>query len=166
MVAFESRYSSGTLRAREVWRHTANSSSSFRSVSVRLPPTLHGFDTASVVIWGNLALTDIQSSQADALRTCKVELRTSHGRSDIAKRQDAGQESDVIEYANEKLALPVKRRYSSPLIISFNDSHFGIRQKPIAEAVIWLMDIPDHSRKRIQVPGKLGYNSSFPSTCL
>lgn len=106
------------------------------------------------MIRGPLALFDIESSQVDALRDCKVELRTSHGRSVISDRQDSEHDGDLIEFANQKIALPVKRRYSSPLIIALSSSHLGLKQKTIAEAVIWLMDIPDHARKRLHVPGK------------
>jgi hypothetical protein len=81
-----------------------------------------------------------------------MELRTSHGRTVLGKGHAGEGDGDDIEFKNDKLALPVKMRYSSPLIIAFNDSHLGLKQKTIAEAVIWLMDIPQ--RKRIHVPGK------------
>jgi hypothetical protein len=106
------------------------------------------------MIRGPLALFDVEPSQSEILRDCKVELRTSHGRSVISDRQDSEDDTDIIEFSNQKTALPVKRRYSSPLIISFSSRHVGIKQKTIAEAVLWLMDVQDHSRKRIEVPGK------------
>lgn len=106
------------------------------------------------MIRGPLALFDIEPSQSEILRDCKVELRTSHGRSVISESQDSEDDNDIVEFSNQKTALPVKRRFSSPLIISFSSRHLGIKQKTIAEVVIWLLDVPDRTRKRIEVPGK------------
>lgn len=123
-------------------------------MNVRLPPTLHGFDTATVMIRGALALTDIEPSVASSLSKCKVQVRTSHGRSVITEKQKSDEDESVIEFNNRKLALPVKRRFSSPLIVAFTDSLLSVKQRKVAEAVIWLMDIPDRSRTRIHIPGK------------
>ncbi|KAJ9098139.1 hypothetical protein QFC21_004468 [Naganishia friedmannii] len=124
----------------------------FRGMDVRLPPTLHGFDTATVMIRGALVLTDIESSLSASLCKCKIELRTSHGRSVINEKPKSDGDESVIEFNGGRLALPVKRRFSSPLIIAFTDSLLGVKHKKVAESVVWLMDIPDKSRKRIHIP--------------
>ena len=125
-----------------------------RGVDLRLPPTLLGFDTATVMIRDTLALTEIHASQTESLKRCKIEFRTSHGRRVLSKSSPGEGDGNDIEFSNEKLALPVKKRFSSPLIISLKDSHLGLKQKTIAESVIWLMDIPDNHRRRIHLPGE------------
>ncbi|KAJ9117450.1 hypothetical protein QFC22_004300 [Naganishia vaughanmartiniae] len=104
------------------------------------------------MIRGPLALTDIEPSLTSGLGKCKVEVRTSHGRSVITEKEKNEGDNSIVEFKNGKLAIPVKRRFSSPLIIAFTDSLLGVKQKKVAEAVVWLMDIPDRSRRRIHVP--------------
>ena len=106
------------------------------------------------MVRGTLALTDIRGDQLDNLKRCKMEFRTSHGKSVLSKNAVGEGNDEDIEFSNGKLALPVKKRFSSPLIISLKDSHLGLKQRTIAESVIWLMDIPDNCRRRIHLPGE------------
>lgn len=123
----------------------------FRSVELILPPPQLGWDVGTFEFLGN----SITSSGYGHSRT-KISLRT--GGSSTKIRRDAcnkhvegeGLEWDISgENKHERIRLPVRYRYRSPLFFEFYPS--GKRHAD-AYASLWLQDLADLEEEEFDIP--------------
>jgi hypothetical protein len=126
-----------------------------RPVDIKLPRSLLGWEIASAIVRGPIRL-DIESSHQSKFSHCSVSLRTSHGSNTIRHHNhhpgsDAG---NAIEWQNERMSLPIKKRFASPLVVSFESNGLHLKGGTIGMGVLWLMTVEDSERHRIRLPSK------------
>jgi hypothetical protein len=129
----------------------------FRSVDLKLPPNLLGWDLGSVEVLGeNVTAED----STDVLAGTKIVLNTDVGKGAISRdwvnksEQSASWDLKYIkEGTNElhkhRVIVPVRRRYQAPLRLQFfspNSRH------PTAYAVYWLSDLVDNTVTELTLP--------------
>lgn len=129
----------------------------FRSVELKLPPQLTGWDV------GTFEFTS-QKLLAEGYPTAgKIKLRTG-GSTGLIPRENAEKTADgVIEWSLEKrskkrnrahrIKLPVKHRYMSPITFDFYDrSRSPTSRGPDAHATLWLDTLVDNEDTPIRIP--------------
>lgn len=111
----------------------------FRSVSLKLPPILLGWDNGTLVIEPEI----VGKNLASDLHGLRLKLQTSTTTGHMyGKHTDDSEGHHWHTSHQKKLHLSVWRRYSSPLVIQFRkDRHF--LDKTAGFAVLWLVDLVD-----------------------
>ncbi|KAH8766248.1 C2 domain protein [Hyaloscypha finlandica] len=129
----------------------------FRSVDLKLPPNLLGWDLGSVEVLGeNVTAED----PTGVLAGTKIVLNTDVGKGAISKnwvnksKQSASWDLKYIkEGTNElhkhRVIVPVRRRYQAPLRLEFFSSN---SRHPTAYAVYWLSDLVDNTVTELTLP--------------
>jgi hypothetical protein len=129
----------------------------FRSVDLKLPPNLLGWDLGSVEVLGeNVTAED----STGVLAGTKIVLNTDVGKGTISKNwvnkseQSASWDLKYIkEGTNElhkhRVIVPVRRRYQAPLRLEFFSSN---SRHPTAYAVYWLSDLVDNTVTELTLP--------------
>jgi len=129
----------------------------FRSVDLKLPPNLLGWDLGSVEVLGeNVTAED----PTGVLAGTKIVLNTDVGKGAISKnwvnksKQSASWDLKYIkEGTNElhkhRVIVPVRRRYQAPLRLEFFSSN---SRHPTAYAVYWLSDLVDNTMTELTLP--------------
>lgn len=113
----------------------------FRSVEMKLMPKELGWEI------GTIHLNRLLVRSVHNLRM-KLRLRTISSKYQVDVTSATGTEDGGVEYNfDEAIQLPVRRRFSSALIVEFYTS-----RKPVAVAIIWLIQIYDHDNAVIEVP--------------
>ena len=119
----------------------------FRPVEAKLPPNLLGFDT------GTLEINDIsaQSTQID-LSKCEIRFKiTTMDAANKVSRKTSEQRGDTVVWTpNDSSRLPVRTRYAAALLISFRDASGFKSSGRRALAVLWLRDLLDRTRARVE----------------
>ncbi|PMD28689.1 C2 domain protein [Hyaloscypha hepaticicola] len=129
----------------------------FRSVDLKLPPNLLGWDLGSVEVLGERIIAE---DSKGLLSGTKIILNTDVGKSVISKNwvnnSERGAAWDlryIKEGTNElhkrRVVVPVRRRYQSPLRLEFFSS--GSRH-PVAYAIYWLSDLVDNTATEFTLP--------------
>ena len=126
----------------------------FRSVELRLPP--------SQVSFGEIGTFEFLSSSIQTVGYApgpKTSLRLRTGGSSASVKSQFCQQTedgngliwDISgEGKSEKLRLPVRFRYRSPVFFEFHPS--GKKRKTDNFAAIWLQDLPDSEEKDFDIP--------------
>ncbi|BFZ57068.1 hypothetical protein PYCC9005_004118 [Savitreella phatthalungensis] len=118
----------------------------FRSVDVKLPPNLLGYNVGSVEILG-----DHVQVTGDALKGCSIRVKTDVGKDTIHAHWATDQKYDLRRVAPDlqrrRLLLPVKQRYQTSIRFEFKYSG-----KTIAYGLYWLCDLVDNNETVIEVP--------------
>jgi Ca2+-dependent lipid-binding protein len=129
----------------------------FRSVDLKLPPNLLGWDLGSVEVLGeNVTAED----PTGVLAGTKIVLNTDVGKGAISKnwvnksKQSASWDLKYIkEGTNElhkhRVIVPVRRRYQAPLRLEFFSTN---SRHPTAYAVYWLSDLVDNTVTELTLP--------------
>jgi hypothetical protein len=114
----------------------------FRSVQLRLPKELLGWD------WGTLQITsDIRSKDlAPEYTSLRLKLHTT-----LSKGKMRSTEGGWKGKHDRPVHLAVRKRYRSCVVIEFRRNRIGPDKTP-AFAVIWLKDIPDEEERTITAP--------------
>ncbi|CAM1509320.1 Fc.00g030590.m01.CDS01 [Cosmosporella sp. VM-42] len=120
----------------------------FRSVELRLPPSQLGWDIGTFEFLSDKITTTGYAPP----KGVKLKLRTG-GSSQTLKKQTSSQEGDgvVIDIngeGTEKVRLPVRHRYSSPIFIEF----YTGKRSADAYAALWLSDLVDNEVKEYDIP--------------
>ena len=119
----------------------------FRPIEAKLPPNLLGFDT------GTLEINDIsaQSTQID-LSKCEIRFKvTTMDAANKFSRKTSKQRGDTVVWApDDPSRLPVRTRYAAALLISFGDASGFKSSGRRALAVLWLRDLLDRTRARVE----------------
>lgn len=112
----------------------------WRSVELKLPPTLLGWDYGTIEIRGAVRAKGALPEKPNKSR---LKIRSDLGRTKMYPNENQGEwllkEKDS---RNQSSFLPVRKRYSSSLIFEFRESALGPDKSP-AFAVIWLRDLVD-----------------------
>ena len=129
----------------------------FRSVDLKLPPNLLGWDLGSVEILGEKVTAE---DAGGVLSGSKIVLNTDVGKSTISKNwinqneQAAAWDLKYIKEGTKELhkrrvVIPVRRRYQSPLRLEFFS---GGSRHPTAYAMYWLSDLVDNTLTELTLP--------------
>ncbi|KAH8168948.1 c2 domain-containing protein [Sarocladium implicatum] len=122
----------------------------FRSVELKLPPPQLGWDIGTFEFLDDQLTT---TGYAPASH-CKLRLRTG-GSSASIKKTSSSKEGDGLKFdvsgkeGNEKIRLPVRHRYSSPIFIEFYPT--GKRHAD-AYASLWLQELVDGEEHDFDLP--------------
>ncbi|KAI1206265.1 uncharacterized protein F4807DRAFT_439492 [Annulohypoxylon truncatum] len=117
----------GRVRISMVWR----------SVEIKLPPNLRGWDYGTLEICGPIRAKE---GLPKSLTEHRIKLRTNIGRAKMYP--ESGQWVCKSRKENEAVFLAVRKRYASAMVIEFRESILG-RDKTAAFAVLWLHDLVD-----------------------
>jgi hypothetical protein len=122
---------------------------------MKLPQSLLGWEIASAIIKGPIHL-EADSLYRSKLSHCSIHLRTSHAshvfRHHAHSNREAG--SRGIEWENERLSLPLKKRFASPLVMSFKSDGLNLKGGVVGMGVLWMMTVQDSERVIINLPSK------------
>jgi Ca2+-dependent lipid-binding protein len=130
----------------------------FRSVGLRLPRNLLGWDIGSFEVLGDKI--SVEEDGAGLLSTSRINIHTDVGHQYISRqwiekdgRVATWNLKSVIEggtsLQKRRLLIPVRRRYQAPVKFEFlNKSN----RKPIAYAIYWLCDIADNKETVLTLP--------------
>ena len=129
-----------------------------RPVDIKLPRSLLGWEIASAIVRGPIRLEPASSHQSK-FSHCSVSLRTSHGSNTIRhhNHHSGSEAGNAIEWQNERMSLPIKKRFASPLVVSFENHGLHLRGGTIGMGVLWLITVEDSERHRISLPSKPYY---------
>ncbi|KAH6666267.1 C2 domain protein [Halenospora varia] len=130
----------------------------FRSVNLRLPKNLLGWDIGSLEVLGNKvrAENDVNSY----LSGTRITIHSDVGKQSISSswiEKGAGETTWNLKSVTEgettlqkhRILIPVRRRYQSPIKLEFYNKR---SRKPIAYAIYWLCDIVDNVETLLTLP--------------
>ncbi|KAF2760574.1 hypothetical protein EJ05DRAFT_531064 [Pseudovirgaria hyperparasitica] len=122
----------------------------FRAIETRLPPNMLGWDVGTFEFVSNVVKTIDYSQHA------RLKMRTGGstgriGRSSGKSRFEGnGYDYNIVpKDGHEKVRLPVKYRYRSPIVIEF---HIANKRRADAYSVIWLHHLIDNEETPIDIP--------------
>jgi hypothetical protein len=130
----------------------------FRSVDLKLPKNMLGWDLGSFEVLGDqvVAENDIDGT----LSNTRIVMHTDVGKGSISRRWiekggvgTAWNLQRIIEGSKQlhkrRVLIPVRRRYQSPIKLEFysQGSH-----KPVAYAIYWLCDLVDNTETVLTLP--------------
>lgn len=115
----------------------------FRSIELQAPRELLGWE------YGTLEISRVEAGDdlPDDLKTPKIKFRSSIGSGKAAPDSDNRGEWKA-KHHKASILIPVKNRYSTPLMVEFYRSAMLSDNTP-AFAVLWLKDIPDDEEMMI-----------------
>ncbi|MCJ1471796.1 hypothetical protein MMC13_000437 [Lambiella insularis] len=116
----------------------------FRSVQLKVPKALLGWDYGTLEITGPVTSKDLPSD----LRGLRIKLRTSVNR---GKMYDNDNEGHWTPKKDRDVRLAVRKRYCSCLVIEFRRNRV-IMDKTPAFAILWLKDISDDEETTVALP--------------
>jgi hypothetical protein len=132
----------------------------FRSVDLKLPRNLLGWDIGSVEVLGDKIV--VENDSTETLSGSRIALHTDSGKGSISRRwinknsKGEGTEWDlghIKEGTNElqrhRVLIPVRHRYQSPLRLEFFSAS---SRKPVGYAVYWLSDLIDNTSTALSLP--------------
>lgn len=112
----------------------------WRSVELKLPPTLLGWDYGTLEIRGAIR---VKGQLPEKPTKSRLKIRSDLGRVKMYPNDD--QKEWLLkgnDSKNQSAFLPVRKRYSSALVLEFRESTLGPDKSP-AFAVLWLRDVLD-----------------------
>ncbi len=115
----------------------------FRSIELQAPRELLGWD------YGTLEFTDVKAGDrlSDELKTLKIKFHTSIASAKMAPDHE-NKGTWKPKHHKTAIFIPVKKRYSTPLMVEFYRSAMLSDSTP-AFAILWLKDITDEEEKTI-----------------
>jgi hypothetical protein len=130
----------------------------FRSVNLKLPRNLLGWDLGSLEVLGDKVL--VESDHSAFLSATRIALHTDVGKGSISRKwlekgddgvawnlQRITQGNTTLQ--KHRVLIPVRRRYQAPVRLEFyNQSN----RKPIAYAIYWLCDLVDNNETVLHLP--------------
>lgn len=133
----------------------------FRSVNLKLPKNLLGWDLGSVELLGDKVV--VEGDVARALSNSRITVASDSGKRNIARSwiDSSGNGACTTEWSlgyfregskelqRHRVIVPVRHRYQSPLRLQFYSS---ASRKPIAYAVYWLADLVDNTSTELTLP--------------
>ncbi|KAL8765392.1 MAG: hypothetical protein Q9209_007519 [Squamulea sp. 1 TL-2023] len=117
----------------------------FRSVQLRLPPNLLGWDCGTIEI---TACATHPEQLSASLHELRLKLRTSVGRGKMYRAVDGGGQLRWQGKKNKPIRLAVQQRYRSCLVIEFRKNRLGLDQTP-AFAILWLQHVNDEQKQSL-----------------
>jgi hypothetical protein len=121
----------------------------FRSVELRLPPPQLGWDIGTFEFISNAITTTGYAPGNHA----KIRFRTGGSsastKRDASSKEENGMKFDISGSDHEKIRLPVRHRYSSPIFMEFYPSG---KRNPDGYAALWLLEVVDGEPKDYDIP--------------
>lgn len=121
----------------------------FRSVQAKLPRALLGWDVGTLEVRQDIAVSS--PSMAGELQSCKMIVRTLYGKDKLRLSSSESSESKWTQKRGRLIHLPIKKRYSSCLLILFKKKVLGPDHVP-AFSTVWLKDIVDSEETNLTLP--------------
>ncbi|KZT25585.1 hypothetical protein NEOLEDRAFT_1065184 [Neolentinus lepideus HHB14362 ss-1] len=122
----------------------------FRPVQAKLPPSLLGFDTGTLIV--NSVHAKPNAIHEDELAKCKLRMKTYTSSAKLSRSTSQRQNDGSIAWsAPDPSEIPVQKRYSSALMVAFKSPNTLTGSKKRALAVLWLCDLVDNEEKSITV---------------
>lgn len=130
----------------------------FRSVGLKLPKNLLGWDLGSLEVLGDKVR--VEDDAKGYLSSTRITIHTDVGKGSISRKwiqkDERGTAWDlgrIREGSNDlqrhRIVVPVRRRYQAPVRLEFfNQSS----RKPIAYAIYWLCDLVDNTETALNLP--------------
>lgn len=109
----------------------------WRSVEIKLPPNLRGWDYGTVEIRGSI---EAKGGLPKSLIDHRIKIRTNLGHAKMYPEN--GRWVSKGKKEREAVFLAVRKRYSSAIVIEFRQSSLG-PDKTAAFAVLWLHELVD-----------------------
>jgi hypothetical protein len=130
----------------------------FRSVDLKLPKTLLGWDLGSFEVIGDKVI--VENDRTGSLSGTRIAIHTDVGKQSISRKwieQDEHGTSWNLARVREgdnhlqknRILIPVRHRYQSPVRLEFF-SKSG--RKPVAYAIYWLCDLVDNTETALSLP--------------
>jgi hypothetical protein len=130
----------------------------FRSVDLKLPKTLLGWDLGSFEVIGDKVI--VENDRTGSLSGTRIAIHTDVGKQSISRKwieQDERRTSWNLARVREgdnhlqknRILIPVRHRYQSPVRLEFF-SKSG--RKPVAYAIYWLCDLVDNTETALSLP--------------
>ncbi|KAF5548418.1 hypothetical protein FMEXI_4768 [Fusarium mexicanum] len=122
----------------------------FRSVELRLPPPQLGWDIGTFEFVSDSITTTGYAPSNHA----KIRFRTGGSSASVGKSSST-READGMSFnisgadGNQRVRLPVRHRYSSPIFMEFYPSG---KRSPDAYAVLWLLELVDGEETDFDIP--------------
>ncbi|KAI0378225.1 hypothetical protein F5Y04DRAFT_165370 [Hypomontagnella monticulosa] len=113
----------------------------WRSVEIKLPPNLRGWDYGTVEIRGSI---EAKGGLPKSLIDHRIKIRTNLGHAKMYPEN--GRWVSKGRKEREAVFLPVRKRYASAMVIEFRESSLG-PDKTAAFAVLWLHDLVDEENE-------------------
>lgn len=130
----------------------------FRSVDLKLPRNMLGWDLGSLEVLGDKVL--VENDTAGILSSSRISIHTDVGKASIRrswiKKEPQGiawsldriteGQNDLLKH---RVLMPVRRRYQAPVRLEFYNK--GSRG-PVAYAIYWLTDLVDNTETALSIP--------------
>lgn len=116
----------------------------WRSVELKLPPNLMGWDYGTLEIRGAIKPKN-GTNLPDKLLKSRIKVRTDLGKTKMFPNTDGSRAWTLSKRSNregDSAFLPVHKRYASALVLEFRESSIGPDKSP-AFAVFWLKELVD-----------------------
>jgi Ca2+-dependent lipid-binding protein len=126
----------------------------FRPVEMKIPRSLLGWETATVIVKQNIRVEVSDEDTRNKLSHCRISLRTAYGSKSLRHHPEKGDEGNAMTWKHRRSSLPVRKRFSSPLIITFKGNAIGLGSNIVAMGVLWLMCVEDNVRHQISLPSE------------
>lgn len=122
----------------------------FRSVELRLPPPQLGWDIGTFEFLSD----SIVATNYNSANKARLKLRTGGSsatlKKDLSTKGEDGMTIDIRNHeGNDRVRLPVRHRYSSPIFFEFYPS--GKRHAD-AFAALWLLELVDGEEQEFDIP--------------
>ena len=130
----------------------------FRSVDLRLPKNLLGWDLGSFEVLGDKVL--VENETTGRLSSSLVSIHTDVGKGALRRswieQDERGTvwsmkriKEDPNDLQKRRVLLPVRHRYQSPVRFEFYSKG---NRKPVAFAIYWLCDLVDNQETVLSIP--------------
>ncbi|KAI1817216.1 hypothetical protein GGS20DRAFT_80988 [Poronia punctata] len=127
----------------------------WRSVNVKLPPQVSGWDYGTLQIRGPVKP---KGGLDNGLTNHRIKIRTNTGR--VKLYPDDGVWRKKSNDKSDETFMAVRKRYSSAMIVEFRSTSFG-PDKTLAFAVLWLHEIKDEEDETKTLKVWKGNKASF-----
>lgn len=124
----------------------------FRSVQLQSPPRMLGWDYGTLDINPVVKAIDVPQD----LHHLRMKIRTNMARGKLhsgSENEELNTEDGHVVWKAKKenaLRLPVRKRYSSPLIVEFRKDS-ALADRTPAFCILWLKDIPDNEEQTVRL---------------
>ncbi|KAF2098498.1 hypothetical protein NA57DRAFT_39057 [Rhizodiscina lignyota] len=135
----------------------------FRSVQLQLPKNMLGWDYGTLEIMPEIKALDLPAD----LKKLRLKIRTNIAHGKAYAESELGEEGTPgFKTKNDtSLKLPVRKRYSSAMVVEFRSSNKMMDKSP-AFGVLWLKDIPDEEEYSVKLPIWKGDLKRAEANCL
>lgn len=116
----------------------------WRSVELKMPPNLMGWDYGTLEVRGAIKVKN-GTTLPEKLLKSRIKVRTDLGKTKMYPNSDGSQAWTLSKRSNregDSAFLPVRKRYASALVLEFRESSIGPDKSP-AFAVFWLQELVD-----------------------